>query len=195
MVVTNIEKSVKGKFKIYIDKEYHFWLYEIELSLYHLEENTEIGSEVYKELYNTVLKRAKKKAMDLLKFMDRTERELIIKLKQQDYNESIISDVMAYIKSFHYIDDERYAQNYISLKKDTKSKRQIYAELAQKGIDEKLIEQVLNEEYASEDYAIQKAIRKKVNDVNALSKEEKEKLAASLYRKGFETELIKKYLF
>ncbi|MFU0828772.1 MAG: Regulatory protein RecX [Lachnoclostridium sp.] len=195
MVVTNIEKSVKGKFKIYIDKEYHFWLYEKELSLYHLEENTEIGSEVYKELYNTVLKRAKKKAMDLLKFMDRTERELIIKLKQQDYNESIISDVMAYIKSFHYIDDERYAQNYISLKKDTKSKRQIYAELAQKGIDEKLIEQVLNEEYASEDYAIQKAIRKKVNDVNALSKEEKEKLAASLYRKGFETELIKKYLF
>jgi len=194
MVVTNIEKSVKGKFKIYIDKEYHFWLYEKELSLYHLEENTEIGSEVYKELYNTVLKRAKKKAMDLLKFMDRTERELIIKLKQQDYNESIISDVMAYIKSFHYIDDERYAQNYISLKKDTKSKRQIYAELAQKGIDEKLIEQVLNEEYASEDYAIQKAIRKKVNDVNALSKEEKEKLAASLYRKGFETELIKKYL-
>jgi regulatory protein len=195
MVVTNIEKSVKGKFKIYIDEEYHFWLYEKELSLYHLEENTEIGSEVYKELYNTVLKRAKKKAMDLLKFMDRTERELIIKLKQQDYNESIISDVMAYIKSFHYIDDERYAQNYISLKKDTKSKRQIYAELAQKGIDEKLIEQVLNEEYASEDYAIQKAIRKKVNDVNALSKEEKEKLAASLYRKGFETELIKKYLF
>ena len=163
--------------------------------MHHLKEYSEISDTVYQDIYqNTVLRRAKQKAMAILKFMDRTEEELKFKLKQADYSESVISDALSYIKSFHYIDDERYALNYIRFKKDTKSKRQIYAELKQKGIEKGYIDQAFSEEYESEDYAVQKAIAKKTKDVEAMTVEEKAKLTASLYRKGFQLDLIKKYI-
>ena len=195
MTITKIEKLDKGKYKIYIDNEYCFCLYQKDLSLHHLNEYSDITDTVYQDIYqNTVLRRAKQKAMAILKFMDRTEQELIFKLKQADYSDTVISDALAYIKNFHYIDDERYALNYIRFKKDTKSKRQIYAELIQKGIDKRYIDQAFSEEYESEDSAVQKAIAKKTKDVDAMTEEEKTKLTASLYRKGFQLDLIKKYI-
>ncbi len=193
MIITKIEELDKGKVKIYIDNEFHFCLYHKDLKIYQLRENEEITDAVYQDIYkDTVLRRAKQKAFAILKFMDRTEQELIIKLKQADYSAGIITDVLTYINSYHYIDDARYAVNYIRSKKDSKSKRQIYAELIQKGIDKGNIEQAFSEEYENEEYAIQKAIGKKAKSLDDMTAEEKTKLIASLYRKGFQLDLIKK---
>lgn len=195
MTITKIEELDKGKVKIYIDNEYAFCLYHKDLNLYHVTENMEISDAVYQDIYkNTVLRRARQKALAILKFMDRTEQELIFKLKQADYTDAIVSDVLAYVNSFHYLDDERYAVNYIRFKKDTKSKRQIYAELIQKGIGKENIEHAFSEEYESEEAAVKKAIGKKTKTVDSMTEEEKAKLTASLYRKGFQLDLIKKYI-
>ncbi len=195
MTITKLEELDKGKVKVYIDNEYHFCLYHKDLTTHHLKENAEITAAVYQDIYkNTVLRRARQKALAILKFMDRTEQELIFKLKQADYTDLVISDVITYVKDHHYIDDERYAFNYVRYRKDSKSKRQIYAELIRKGIEKENIEQAFGEEYDSEENAIQKAIGKKAKEVSNMSPEEKTKLTASLYRKGFQLDLIKKYI-
>lgn len=195
MIITKIEELDKGKVKIYIDNEYHFWLYQKDLRIYQLAESEEIPDLFYRQLYkNTVLRRAKQKALAILKYMDRTEQELVIKLRQADYTDTVISDVVSYVKDFHYINDERYAANYIRYKKDTKSKRQIYAELKQKGIEKEYIEEAFREEYESEDAAIIKAIGKKAKPIDTMTDQERLKLAASLYRKGFQMDLINKYI-
>ncbi len=195
MLITKLEESGKSKVKVYIDNEYYFILYHKDLMIYQLAENEIIPDAVYQDIYkNTVLRRAKQKGLAILKFMDRTEQELALKLKQADYTDSIISEVIAYIKSYHYIDDERYAVNYIRSRKDSKSKRQIYAELIQKGIEKMYIEQAFCEEYEDEEEAIRKAIGKKTKDISSMTEEEKMKLTSSLYRKGFPLDLIKKYI-
>jgi regulatory protein len=195
MIITKIEKLDKGKVKVYIDNEFNFCLYEKDLKIHQIKEEAEISDAVYRDIYNnTVLRRAKQKALAVLKFMDRTEAELILKLKQADYTEPIISEVITYINSYHYIDDERYATNFIRSKKDIKSKRQIYAELVQKGIDKGNIDQAFSKEYDNEESAIQKAVSKKSKAVKDMTKEEKNKLIASLYRKGFQLDLIKKII-
>ncbi|MGB8455370.1 MAG: RecX family transcriptional regulator [Anaerocolumna sp.] len=195
MIITRIEELDKSKVKVYIDDEFHFCLYHKDLKIHQLRENEEITDDIYQDIYkNTVLRRAKQKALAILKFMDRTEQELILKLKQADYTEQIISEVITYIKAYHYIDDARYAVSYIRSKKDNKSKRQIYAELKQKGIIKEYIEQAFCEEYENEEYAIQKAIGKKSKKLMDMTEEEKTKLIASLYRKGFQLDLIKKYI-
>ena len=132
--------------------------------------------------------------MAILKYMDRTEQELRQKLKQAEYTESITESAIEYVKMFHYLDDKRFAANYIRYKKDTKSKRQLQTELMQKGIRKEFIEQAFEEEYDDEDLAIQKAIAKKTMDIDSLSQEEKKKLASSLYRKGFKMDKIQKYI-
>ena len=195
MIITKLEEIDKGKVKVYIDNEFYFCLYRKDLMVYQLGEKDIISDLVYQDIYiNVLLRRAKQKALAILKYMDRTEQELILKLKQADYTDNIISDVITYIKKYHYIDDLRYAINYIRSKKDTKSKRQTYGELIQKGVTKENIEQAFCEEYEDEDTALQKAIKKKTNDINNLPEEEKVKLISSLYRKGFQLDSIKKYI-
>lgn len=195
MIITKLEEYEKGKIKVYIDEEYRFVLYQKDINQNRLKEQENVSEAVYEDiLVNTVLRRAKQKALAILKFMERTEQELINKLKMADYTDEIIKEVIIYIRSYHYIDDMRYAINYIHSRKNNKSKRQIYSELVQKGIEKTYIEQAFSEEYEDEDNAIKKALSKKSIDIDNLTANEKLKLAASLYRKGFQGELIKKYL-
>lgn len=195
MIITKLEGLDKGKVKVYIDWEYHFLLYNKDIKVNKLVENEIITEAVYDDiLKNTVLRRGKQKAISILKFMDRSEQELKLKLKQADYTDSVISMILDYIKSYHYIDDTRYAQIYIRTKKESKSLRQIQMELMNKGIQKSIIEEAFTDEYETEDSAIMKAISKKCKDLSSLSKEDKIKLAASLYRKGFRSESIKKHL-
>ena len=45
---------------------------------------------------------AKKKAMSLLKYMDRTEWQLRDKLSLKGFSEGAIEEAIEYVKSFHY---------------------------------------------------------------------------------------------
>ena len=78
-----------------------------------------------------LLKEAKLKALQLLTGMDRTENQLREKLKQKEYPTEIVEQAIEYVKSFGYINDERYAQRYIEYKKTRKSKKELYMELVQ----------------------------------------------------------------
>ncbi|MDF2802498.1 MAG: hypothetical protein K0S61_2401 [Anaerocolumna sp.] len=196
MIITGLEPKEKGKYKVYIDEEYHFVLYYKDLQKYKLDQGTEISGEIYRDIYlNTVLRRGKQKAVAILKYMDRTKQELILKLKQADYSDKVIEEVLTYVVKFHFIDDSRYAENYIRSRRDKKSKRQIITELSGKGIDKSLIDEVLLEEYDSEAEALKKAIEKKFKNAKDLTKEERIKFASSLYRKGFQMDLIRKYVY
>ena len=50
------------------------------------------------------LKQAKAKALRLLEHMDRTEHQLRVKLKEQDFSEQEIDEAVRYVESYHYID-------------------------------------------------------------------------------------------
>ena len=94
-----------------------------------------------------MIQHAKKKALRLLEVQDRTEQQLYQKLIEQGYPESVVEQAIFYVKSFHYIDDSRYAGNYVRYRQETKSKRQLKLELYKKGVPSDVVEQVLEEEY------------------------------------------------
>jgi regulatory protein len=195
MIITKLEELEKGKVKVYIDEEYHFLLYKRDIYIYDLHEDMNITDEIYNDIFiNVVFRRAKQKTLAILKYMDRTEHELLLKLKQADYTDAVAKEAIEYAKEYHYVDDERYARNYIECKKLSKSKRQLEMELMKKGIEKNYIEQIFAEEYNGEEEAIKKAITKKTKNNEAFSKENKIKLANYLYKKGFQLDLINKYL-
>lgn len=196
MIVTCLEAKEKGKYKVYIDESYHFLLYLKDINKFGLCEGNEIPGDIYRDIYfNTVLRRGKQKALAILKYMDRTKQELILKLKQAEYTDNVIEEIMEYVIKFHFIDDTRYVSNYIRGRKDNKSKRQLITELSLKGIDKETINTVLLDEYDSEEEAVKKAVEKKCRNIDNLSKEERIKLASYLYRKGYQMDLIRKYVY
>lgn len=194
MVVTRLENCGKNRVRVYLDDCYRFTLYEREISRYGLMENEKITEVLVNELYNSAVKKAKQKAMALLKHMDRTEAELTRKLELSGYTEEIVGEAIGYVMSYHYVDDLRYASNYIRLRKEGKSRRQIVGELQQKGISALDIEEALGTEYEGEEEAIKREIAKKYPDIDSLSREERQKLASKLYRKGYGMDLIRQYV-
>ena len=88
-------------------------------------DSTEEKSE--KEMKDEI-RRAKLRALHLLTAMDRTEAQLREKL-QASYNEEVVEAAVEYVKSFGYLDDERYVKVYIESKSRTKSRKQIEQEL------------------------------------------------------------------
>ena len=143
-----------------------------------------------------LLKQAKLKALKLLTDMDRTEAQLRQKLEQKNYPGEIVEAAIAYVKSFGYIDDDKYAKRFVTTKKANKSRREIYAALSQKGIEHALIDKALGECYAQEDEikAISSLIKKKHFSLEESTEIEKKKLCDYLLRKGFRYENIRKVM-
>ena len=79
-------------------------------------------------------KRARKKAMRLLERMDRTEKGLKEKLTQAGFSGEAAEDAVSYVKEYGYINDQRYAENYIFSRIREKSRQRIFQELYQKGV-------------------------------------------------------------
>lgn len=137
---------------------------------------------------------ARKKAMDLLLHNDRTEAELRERLLKKEFDASSVEDAVAYVKSFGYIDDERYAKNYVEFYRQRKSARQLSLDLQRKGVDAMFVEAALAGA-DSDEAALKRALEKKVSNPRKLAEysyEEKQKVMAYLYRKGFQMEDIRR---
>ena len=137
--------------------------------------------------------RAKKRALYILERMDRTEHELREKLQKSDYPDDVIEEVIAYVKSFHYLDDERYAENYIRYKKDKMSRQQIKQKLMAKGLSKDIISNAMEEEYdADESEQIRNLLVKKHFSSETADDGEFRRVYNFLLRRGFRSNDILK---
>lgn len=197
MNVTRVEAITKTKFKVYVEEEFAFVLYKGELKRFGIFAGAELSEEVYATIRkDVVLKRAKLRALHLLTDMPRTESGLREKLKLNQYPEDVIEEAMKYVRSFGYIDDLKYAENYIDLHKNQKSRRELYAVLIQKGVPSDQIDVAFESVYeeGGEQEAIRKLIQKKRVDPTEATEEELHKLYGYLGRKGFRYEDIRKVI-
>ena len=95
---------------------------------------------------------ARRKALRLLEHMDRTERGLTDRLRQAGFSEEAAEDAVSYVREFGYINDERYAFNYIMYRIHDKSRQKIFQELQQKGVDRQTIQSEPDREEISAGY-------------------------------------------
>lgn len=190
MTITKIEEHIKNKYKIYLNDAFAFILYKGEVRQFKIKEGEILAEETYREIVDTVLtKRAKLRTMHLLETIDRTEADVRRKLREGLYPPEVVDEAIAYVKSYHYIDDTRYAQNYIAYRMGSMSRSTIKQKLLQKGVDQELIERQLaeygDEGGEAEKELIRRLVLKKCKQLPVPDYQEKNKLFAYLYRKGF----------
>ena len=196
MVVTEIQELSKSRSKIVLDQEFAFVLYKGELRQYSIKLGQEFSEEAYREIMTEVLpKRAKLRAMNLLKSRTYTTAQLRIKLQQGGYPETVIGEALEYVASFHYTDDLRYAVDFITDNEHRKSRFRIEQDLRGKGIPAEVIEQAWQKWQANggtqdEDAMIEALLRKKNYDPERTDIKEQQKVYAFLMRKGFSGEKI-----
>ncbi|MBE5908583.1 MAG: regulatory protein RecX [Lachnospiraceae bacterium] len=186
----------KNKYKVHLQGGMDLVLYKREVKTYGLEVGEEISEGAYQRiLEETLIPRAKRRAMHLLEKQDRTRKNLEDKLRESDYPQTAIDAAIAYVESFHYIDDERYARSYVHFHQEGKSKRRIQQDLMQKGIDRDVIALVLEEEYeTSEEDMIRNLLRKKHYDPESADAKERSKMYRFLAGRGFSSGDISRVL-
>ena len=135
-------------------------------------------------------KRAAKKAMKLLEHMDRTEKGLRDRLHQAGFGQDAIEAAMAYVESYGYIDDYRYARTYIAYRMDAKSRQKVMQELAAKGVDRSVAAAAWEEEAALHAPDEREILRREVEKKYAPGARQDEKEMRRLYgylgRRGFQ---------
>lgn len=201
MKVTKIEELTKSRSRIYIDEEFAFVLYKGELRSYRIVAGEELAPEDYGTIMSQVLpKRAKLRAMNLLKAREYTTKQLHDKLKDGGYPERIIAEALAYVESFHYTDDLRYAVAYITGHEGTRSRRRIEQDLLGRGIDQDTLEKAWQEWAAQggtqdELGMIWELLKKRGYDPETADRKEIQRQGAFLMRRGFSGENVRKALF
>lgn len=139
--------------------------------------------------------RAKKKAMSLLQHMDRTEWELRSKIEKAGFSEEAVREAIEYVRSFHYIDDKRYAIRFAEIYRESRSISRIRQDLQKKHVPEETITLALEEIDYDDSAALKKALDKLLkSQTDVPSYEDRQKLIAKLYRKGFRVDQIVKQL-
>ena len=202
-IVTGIEEIDKRRSKIYVDREEMFVLYKGEILQFKIRENEELSVVNYQTIQQEILpKRAKKRCLNLLQVRPYTEQKLREKLKEGYYPEQIIDEAIAYVKSYHYIDDYDYACQYIFYHKETEPRRKIEEKLLRKGIPKEILQKAMDTTYHNSEeqreveyQQARKLLAKKHYDAEKMDWKEKQKIYAFLIRKGIDSQVIKKAMF
>lgn len=83
-------------------------------------------------------------AFRLLKYRDRSEKEIEKRLSEKKYSKDLIQAVVSDLKATHYIDDKKFAKQWTNFRlKCTFSLNRISLELRRKGIAEDIISEIL----------------------------------------------------
>ncbi len=159
-----------------------------------IEWKTGAAEEHAEKLINDDHKRAASKAMQLLLYRQRTEKELRAKLYEKGFSEEASEAAIAYVKSFGYLDDRRYAEVYLHSQKEKKSRAVIRRELQDKGVSSAWIDLAFEEEPEEEGKIIYSLLCKRAGEPHRMEEKELRRQVQYLIRKGFPSSDIWKQL-
>lgn len=187
--VVSVVPQDKKKLKICLDNGDTFILYKGEAAKLSLFEKEVFDDAKYQQIMTDILgKRATKRAMHLLEQQERTEKQLRDKLGQNGYPEQCIDQAIDYVKSYHYVDDYRYATVYIRYHQEKESRQKLTQKLMTRGISREIINRALEEEFVADECAqIKELLKKRRYDPDNGDEATRRKTAQFLMRKGFKS--------
>ena len=198
MKVTQVEEFTKSRVRISVDEEFTFVLYKSEQHKFHIRPGEEIEEADVRAILEELLpKRAKLRAMNLLKNREYTVKQLHDKLKQGGYPEGVIQEALDYVGSYRYTDDLRYALGFISSHAESRSRRRLEQDLLGRGIERETLEKAWEQWEGQggnqdEEAMIRELLEKKHFDPQRADQRERQRVYAFLMRKGFSGELVRR---
>ena len=139
--------------------------------------------------------RAFQRAVKLLATKPRSIAELRERLSERCSNKAVVETVIARLREYGYLDDERYALGYAASKvrQQPIGRRRLEQSLAQKKVDRAVADDALDQVFAetSEEELLDRAIEKRIRlRGRPKTRAEAKSLFDHLLRQGFPFELV-----
>lgn len=141
------------------------------------------------------LTKARNYVLRLLKFRQRSEKEIRDKLKQKNYDSKTIDEAVSHFKKIKFIDDEEFVKGWINSRiKKPLGLQAIKLELVQKGVREEIIEKSLKEKKLTfdESNALRELMSNRLNKLidRYESEDVKHRLSTYFIRRGFSANTV-----
>lgn len=189
MRIIRLEEASAGRYFVHLEDGSTFPIGRKEGRSLELSEGIELEPQKLQWIYDElVFPRGRNYLICLLAARDYTEKEIMDKLKKAHYPESIIEDILLYGREKHYLDDLRYAQDFVASRKASKSMRQLKYQLSMKGIPASVLTQLEEQNDADDLFPIvERYWEKKKGTVY----EKNAKTYQYFVRKGYDSSLVK----
>ena len=192
MRIVRLEEASAGRIFVHLEDNTCFPVGRKEVRNLELSEGKDMTEEqllwIYQEL---VFPRGRNYLIYLLAARDYTEKEVTDKLRSSHYPDYIIEEILSYGREKHYLDDFRYAQDYIAIRKASKSIRQLKYQLSMKGISDDILSQIEEQNDAEELFPVVKRYWEKKKGTLY---EKNAKTYQYFVRKGYDSSLIKEII-
>ena len=211
MVVTLLESQKKdpSRVNLYIDGNFFCGISINTIAKYSLFAGKEITSEILDELFFSELEmRFFDKTVELLVKSPKTERQVVQYLKELSFKkkgkwfgnidpdmlQKICSKVIDKLQEYGYLNDREYAELFVNsrLKNRPRGKDILIMELISKGVSKDIAIDVTSTMISDEYELLVQAYKKKYKE-EKISMDDRKKIDY-LRRKGFEWDLIEKYI-
>lgn len=193
-IITKIEEQRnKKRVNIFVDDAFFCGLNKETAVIFKLKTGKEVNEETLKQaLFDSEIKSAQEKGLDYISSRMHSKKELFDKLLKKGFEREVIAKAIEKMEEYHYVDDNLFAKQFVQQNKKY-SKKMLECKLKQKGISSDIILENISTDDGNDEYElcvsfVQKYAKNKDMSVQGSI----QKLYASLARKGFSFETIKK---
>ncbi|MEG0774934.1 recombination regulator RecX [Clostridium sp.] len=200
-IITKIESQKKSKERVnvFINEEFAFACSN-ELIYYH---GLKKGLEINPKDLEDVIKddnyiKGKSTALKYMEKSMKTQKQIEDMLLKREFQLDTINKVIEFLESYGFLDDRKYAENYVKQKIASSGINKIRQDLMRKGIDKELIKEILAKVDTEQEYDVAFNLAQK--KLNNLVKKEKDKnkvfqkITYHLVSKGYNFSLINEVL-
>lgn len=158
MIITKIKQIGKtNRYHVYVDEEWFGIFLDETLAMQHLRTNQEIEDEKMLEIKKENDERISfALATSYMEKYVTSEKGIRDYLKKKAFADEIIDRTVEKLKSYGFVDDEKFAKNYFESMSAGKGKRAIANKLRQKGISKEIVDDLL--ENVDDDSQLENAI-------------------------------------
>ncbi|MDQ0231739.1 recombination regulator RecX [Metabacillus malikii] len=200
-VITKIttQKHSDDRLNIFLDdgsgEKYAFSVDQDVFIRFNLQKGKELDEfDIHEIQFGDEIKKAYNSSLEYLSYRMRSVKEVEDHLRKKEYQEEIIQDVMSKLKENKYVDDLAFAIAYVRTQWQTNGKGPVVIrrELAEKGVNEQFIQEVLSAYRQDEQVEVavthaEKLLKKNHKISTTLLKN---KVEQHLLRKGFAYQII-----
>ena len=193
-VITKIEtQKNKSRVNIFVDDSFFCGLNKETAILFGLKENKEIDENSLKSaIFESEVKSAFEKSLDIVGRRMHSKKELIDKLIKKGYQPDVCEKVIEKLEEYRYIDDVLFAKQFVASNKKL-SKRILKEKLILKGVSSDIVLEIIEERTPDDEFELCLAqANKYLKSKQINSYQDLAKMQASLARKGFDFEIIKR---
>ncbi|MCR4842513.1 MAG: recombination regulator RecX [Eubacterium sp.] len=195
LYVKEILPAGKKKSRVVLDSGDDFALYNTELKKMGISADSEIPEDVASKIEEILSQRAYNRSIYLLEKKDYTAFQLRRKLREGYYPSHIVDVTILRLEELHFIDDVRYAENYVRFHGEKDSPKKLSVKLAQRGVPREIVEEALsNYEGPSEEELISDIVARKGYVSSEADDKARQKMMRFLLARGFSYENIKNFL-